>query len=90
MAKSYKKFPLVKQEKVDKHIWNRKLRRKMDLYQRGQYRKCMVNYDNWQYIWTKEDAVQNYYNNVELYKKAHGFETVDDYINYWKRICFRK
>ena len=39
MAKSYKKFPIVKQEKVDKKIWNKRLRR-----QKFDYSLSLIHY----------------------------------------------
>ena len=89
MAKSYKKFPIVKQEKVDKKHWNRRLRRqKLDYSLKGsQYKKIFQNWDTWQYMWTKEDATNDYYR----YKHIQAmYPTLEDWINYWERLCHRK
>lgn len=87
MSRSYKKYPKVKQEKVDKVIWNRQLRRKLkdsELLLRGsQYKKLFPNYETWQYRWSLEDAIQDY-------EPSSSYPTLEDWIEYWKRCCYRK
>ena len=89
MAKSYKKFPIVKQEKVDKKIWNKRLRRqKFDYSLCGsQYKKVFQNWDTWQYRWTKEDAIKEYHKYQHIQRM---YPTLEEWINYWERLCHRK
>lgn len=85
MSRSYKKTPVVKQEKVDKRTWNRTLRRKKLNYslKGSQYKKIMINWDTWQYLWTMEEAVKEY-------SPSKHFPTLQSYIEYWKKLCYRK
>ena len=85
MGKSYKKYPIVRQERVDKKIWNRAIRRaNLDYSLHGsQYKKLMVNFDTWAYMWTLEDAIDSYI-------PSKRFPTLDSWINYWKKVCYRK
>lgn len=89
MSRSIKKFPIIKQEKVNKKIWNKRMRRKsLDFNMRGsQYKKCMVNWDNWQYPWFIERAIRNYKTDRFLQKQ---FSSLEDYLNYYKKCCIRK
>ncbi|MBO5388934.1 MAG: hypothetical protein J6A59_12535 [Lachnospiraceae bacterium] len=88
MAKSYKKYPILKQEKVNKKHWNRGIRNlKIDYSLRGsQYKKIFPNYNTWQYRWTLEDAIETW-NDSEYYQ---GTYTLESWIEYWKRLCYRK
>lgn len=88
MAKSYKKYPIVKQERVNKRLCNRGVRNlNIDYSLKGsQYRKIVRNYWTWQYRWTLEEAVEKY--NESEYLQEHY--TLEKWINYWKRICYRK
>lgn len=85
MAKSYKKFPIVRQERVDKKNWNRKIRNlDIDYCLRGsQYKKIEPNWDNWSYRWSLEEA-------IDCYKPNKQFPTLESWINYWERCCKRK
>lgn len=85
MSRSYKKTPVIKQEKVDKKIWNRTLRRKKLSYslKGSQYKKVMANWNSWQYLWTIEDAINGYI-------PSKHFPTLQSYIEYWKKLCYRK
>lgn len=96
-SKSYKKYPIVKQEKVDKTLWNHKIRNlKIEkIFEENwedeslfslkgkQYQKIFPNWNTWQYIWTLEDAIENYHPN-------NYFPTLESWIEYWKKCCFRK
>lgn len=89
MGKSYKKFPVVRQEKTDKHLWNRKVRHTKYLLQNSQYKKIMSNWDNWHYRWTKEEAIESYKKRYNYFRDR--YPTSKDFIdNYWKKICYRK
>ena len=88
MAKSYKKYPIVKQEKANKKLCNICLRNLNINYSlRGsQYKKVVRNYWTWQYRWTLDNAIERY--SQSKYLQEHY--KIDDWINYWKRICYRK
>lgn len=82
MAKSYKRFPVVKQERVNKRVWNRRIRhRNIDYSLKGsQYKKLFVNYDTWHYRWTLDEAIN----------ESKYYDSIEDCIEYWKRCCLRK
>lgn len=90
MAKSYKKYPIVKQEKVDKKIWNRKIRRlDIDFSFKGSlYKKLIPNWDTWQYPWFLDEAIDKYNNSSNFPNEE--FPTLESYIEFWKRCCVRK
>lgn len=84
MSKSYKKHPVIKQEKVDKRLYNRLVRHsKLDYSLKGgQYKK--LNSDaNWKYEWTLNEAIANF-------KPSSNFTTLDSWIQYWYKCCVRK
>lgn len=97
MSKSYKKFPILKQEKLDKKDWNRKARRKLkinpleknildedsEFYFRGRQYKKVYPYCKWEYPWTYQEA-------IDSYKPCKSFPTLESWIDYWKRCCLRK
>ena len=89
MSKSYKRFPIIRQEKVDKHLTNRKLRC-MDIdycLKGGQYKKIATNCWKWEYPWFYEDAIGLY----EYSERTREmYPDKEDYINFWKRCCYRK
>ena len=92
MSKSYKKYPIIKQEKFtkfDKKHWNKRIRNlDIDYCLNGsQYKKIFQNWNTWQYPWFLEEALQTYYEN-EYWQKL--YPNVEDFINYWKRCCIRK
>lgn len=51
MSRSYKRYPIVRQERVNKKTWNRAIRNiKLNYSLKGsQYKKVMPNWDTWQY-----------------------------------------
>ena len=89
MSKSYKRFPIIRQEKVDKKLSNKRIRHFDEDYclRGGQYKKVVSNCWKWEYPWFFEDAM-DLYENCERTRRLHL--TKEDYINYWKRCCYRK
>ena len=89
MSKSYKKYPIVRQEKEDYHYLNRKLRhdKLAEIPNGGSYRKYVDKCHEWKYIWTKEQDICQY-NEDEWIKER--FPTLDEWINYWKTCVLRK
>lgn len=51
MSRSYKRYPIVRQERANKKTWNRAIRNiKLNYSLKGsQYKKVMPNWDTWQY-----------------------------------------
>lgn len=89
MARSYKKYPVVRQDRPDKRLRNKKLRRLgIDYSLRGsQYRKIVFDGWNWHYRWSLDEVVEEYTLHPEDHK---SFPTLESYIEYWKRHCLRK
>lgn len=85
MSRSYKKYPIIRQERVDKKVWNRAVRNlELDYSLKGsQYKKIIPNFDTWAYPWTLEEAVKNYI-------PSDQYPTLKSWIEYWKRCCYRK
>lgn len=85
MARSFRRVPVVKQERVDKRVWNRAIRNKrLDYSMRGsQYKKVMPNWNTWQYRWTLRDAIREY-------SPSERFPTLESWILYWKKCCLWK
>lgn len=85
MSRSYKRYPIVRQERVDKKTWNRAIRNiKFDYSLKGsQYKKVMLNWDTWKYRWTLEEAIKDY-------QPSERFPTLVSWILYWKKLCLYK
>ena len=85
MSRSYKRYPIVRQERVDKKTWNRAIRNiELNYSLKGsQYKKVMPNWDTWKYLWTLEEAVRDY-------QPSKRFPTLDSWILYWKKLCLYK
>lgn len=84
MSRSYKKYPIVRQERVDSKVSNRYVRHNLDaeLSMKGTtYKKIKLTGWNWAYRWSLEDAKQNYNNNVYLQKKY----TLEEYLIWYKK-----
>ena len=91
MGKSYKKFPILHQEKKDDcHKLNRQIRHMKledEIPGHAAYKKIASGHRGWSYIWTKEQAIQEY-NQYEHIRKR--YKTLDDWLNYWKSCVVRK
>lgn len=85
MSRSYKKYPIIRQERVDKKVWNRAVRNlELDYSLKGsQYKKIIPNFDTWAYRWTLEEAIKSYI-------PSSRYPTLESWIEYWKRCCYRK
>lgn len=82
MSRSYKRYPIIRQERPDKTILNRKLRRKKLWNLRGsQYKKVVRNFDDWGYRWSLYEA---------LHCRRYKARTDKDQEQYWKKCCIRK
>lgn len=98
MSRSYKKNPFVNDHKCrttkhNKRIANRTFRRdKSELYQNGSYKKtyCSWLISDYHWIWTEQDAINDYYTaKPDSYIKKH-FPTLESYLNYHKKCVIRK
>lgn len=85
MGKSYKKYPVVRQEKTDKKYWNRMIRNAniREPLRGSQYKKVKSNWSTWHYRWTLAEAIEDY-------DESPFHSTLESYIEYWKRCCLRK
>lgn len=84
MSKSYRKYPIVVQEKIDKKQENKRVRHTMiDTALNGGQYKRISSEANWKYMWTLEDAIESYSNSVN----GTGLE---EWIQYWYRCTTRK
>lgn len=98
MSRSYKKIPFVNDHKRrttkhNKQIANRIFRRsKSELYQNGAYKKAYCSWliSDYGWIWTEQEAIDDYYAaKPGSYIRTH-FPTLDDYLNYHKKCTTRK
>lgn len=91
MSKSYKKYPIVRQEKEDYRYLNRQLRhdKLAEFPKGGSYRRHKPHWNAWTYRWTKEQAIQQYQKDKLGWIKR-DFPTLDTWLNYWKSCCIRK
>ena len=87
MSRSYKKHPILTQEKEDNNYFNRQIRR--DKYAEfstpGAFKRHRPHWHSWSYIWTKEDAIKDWYE-----KERSGSFTLEEWLNYWARCVYRK
>ena len=94
MSRSYKKHPRVKDpaNKFMKKYANKKVRRTPDIPNGKAYKKVFESYDisDWCWIWTKEEAIQNWTNaRPDSWVREH-YETLEKYLIYWEKCVKRK
>lgn len=89
MSKSYRKYPLLIQEKEDLKYLNRKIRydKFAELPNGSSFKKHSPHWMTWRYRWSKEDAIKEYYNKPWLQKR---FLTLEEWLNYWESCTIRK
>lgn len=89
MARSRRKCPFIRQERIHKKSFNNRLRTlKLDYCPKGgHYKRLIKNFNTWCYIWTFEDALNSYKNREDLQKM---FPTIEEYKDYWERQAVRK
>ena len=80
---SYNKYPIVRQNRVHKKSWNRRIRHDRTLWslKGSEYKRVYQNWNHWHYMWTLEDALTG------RLSKTHSKEWITEY---WKRCCYRK
>ena len=84
MSRSYKKYPIVRQERPDPKVSNRYVRHNLniELSVKGtDYKKIKHSGWNWAYRWSLEDAKQNYKNSEYLQKKY----SLEEYLIWYKK-----
>ena len=89
MSRSYRKYPVVRQTKVDKKYYNRRARRlKNDVgYKGGEFKKLYMR-DNWHYRWSREEATIEYLESNRFPNSA--FPTLESWLQYWEKCARRK
>lgn len=90
MSRSYKKYPIVRQERVETYMANRYLRHNLDieLPPKGSHFKKVKNFGwRWAYYWSLEDAKKNYYQSK--WAQTH-FLTLEEYLIYYKKMYLSK
>lgn len=88
MSRSYKKYPIVRQERVETNRANRNLRHNLDieLPPKGMSYKKVKNFGiNWAYRWSLEDAIATYYAR-EWYQN----NTLEEYLIWYKKKILSK
>lgn len=90
MAKSRRKYPIIKQEKFNKKIGNMVLRNMdLDFAPKGsQYKKVTKNFALWKYRWTWEEAEEKWKENRHDIQSL--YPNLEEYKNYWERQAIRK
>lgn len=88
MSRSYKHFPQIIQEKGDYHYLNRQLRhdRLAEIPKGSAYKKFNSCNGTWSYRYSKEQAIQDYYEKPWIRERY----SYNEWINKWKSWCFRK
>lgn len=90
MSRSYKKYPIIRQEKEDYRHLNRQLRYdKFAEFPKGSsFKKHKPHWYTWAYRWTREQAISSYYERRKQMKR--DFPTLEEWLNYWESCCIRK
>lgn len=88
MSHSYKKFYICRQDKEDYHYLNRQLRhdKLREIPKGAHYRKVNPKWREQQYLWTEEQAMRQYENDVRLQSRYSYLE----WMQYWARHIRRK
>lgn len=94
MSRSYKHTPIIRYEKEDYHILNRKIRRNKntaEIASHGGYRRFSLHCSTWKSRWTKKSAIRKYYSNTYWGKLLRSeYPTLEDYLLYWKKCVYYK
>ena len=94
MSRSYKHTPIIRHEKEDYRILNRKVRRNKntaEIDSHGGYRRFSLHWHTWKVHWAYADAIKEYYDSSFLGEqiRAH-YATLEDYLDYWKKCVYYK
>ena len=88
MSKSYKKYPIVRQEKEDYRILNRKLRhdKLADFPKGSSFKRHSPHWHSWAYEWTWKQAMKDYEKDIWRGR----FNSLEEFRNYWEMCVLRK
>lgn len=94
MSRSYKKYPIVKDpaNKGMKRFANKKVRHTKDIPNGKAYKKVFESWEisDYCWIWTREEAINNYKQaSANSWIRKH-FKTLEDYLKYWEKCVKRK
>lgn len=94
MSRSYKKHSRVKDpaNKNMKKFANKKVRRTKDVPNGKAYKKLFESWDisDWNWIWTREQAINEYISAPEDSWIRKDYETLEEYLMYWEKCTKRK
>ena len=88
MARSYKKYPVVRQEKEDYRYLNRQIRHDKfaEFPTPGAFKRHRPHWYSWHYRWTREEAIEKWHRSSACLR----FPTLDEWLEYWARCTVRK
>lgn len=88
MSRSYKKFPIIRQEKEDYNYLNRRIRRDKDaeISPGSAFKRHSPHTRTWAYPWFKEDAIEQYQNDSYFQEK---FPTLEEFL-IWYTVKYMK
>ena len=91
MSRSYRKHPIVVQDKEDKKSLNRKIRRDKDAVFKtpGAFKRHRPH-EGWKYIWTEDQAITDYYGSAMSPYIQDRYETLEEWLEYWRKCAYRK
>lgn len=94
MSRSFKKSNWVKDpnNKNMKRFANKKVRNSKDVPSGKAYKKVFSSYDisDYKWMWTKKDAIYEYYNGLRSKYLRDRFATLEEYLKYWEKCVKRK
>lgn len=94
MSRSYKKHPRCKDSanKDMKKFANKKVRHTKNIPNGKAYKKIFESWDisDWNWIWTKQEATEQWLSASEDSWIRKQFKTLEDYLKYWEKCVKRK
>ena len=90
MSRSYKKYPIVRQQRAEAHRANRYFRHNMEIEvpPKGRYYRKVKNFGwGWAYYWSLEDAKKHYYESEWCQNR---FSTLKEYLIWYKKEILLK
>ena len=94
MSRSYKKHNRAKDSanKGMKKYANKKVRHTKNVPNGKAYKKvfCSWNISDYNWIWTKEEAIENYNSASDNSWIKKHYETLEKYLMYWEKCTKRK
>ena len=89
MSRSYKKYPLVRQEREDLKYLNRKIRRDKfaEIPKGSAFKKHSPHWNNWNYRWSIEQAI-DFYKRSEYMQSCYN--SLEEYLIWYKKTVISK